>query len=145
MGTRSRIGLVMKTGAIISIYCHWDGSLGGVGRKLFDHYTDPKKIRALIALGDISSLRAELAPPPGTEHPGEAPSSNVTTAYGRDRGEKGCKAVKSNDVEAFLAINSGQEYSYLYDGEWNVWDHDDNPPTGPTPLIITLVTERLTS
>lgn len=58
MSTRSRIGKLNPDGSILSVYCHSDGY--GVGETLKEHYTDIKKIDALLALGDISSLAAEI-------------------------------------------------------------------------------------
>lgn len=60
MSTRSRIGIIREANAdrmvIESIYCHFDGYPEGVGQTLIDHWTDPKKVNRLIALGDLSSL-----------------------------------------------------------------------------------------
>lgn len=60
MSTRSRIGIIREANTdrmvIESIYCHFDGYPEGVGQTLIDHWTDPKKVNRLIALGDLSSL-----------------------------------------------------------------------------------------
>ena len=58
MGTRSRIG-VMHGNNVKSIYCHWDGYLDFNGRILQEHY-DSVKANHLVALGDMSSLRANI-------------------------------------------------------------------------------------
>jgi hypothetical protein len=58
MGTRSRIG-VMHGDKVKSIYCHWDGYLDFNGRILQEHY-DSSKANHLVALGDLSSLRANI-------------------------------------------------------------------------------------
>lgn len=39
-----------------SVYCHWDGYRGYVGRLLLQNYNDRKKIMALIKKGCLSSL-----------------------------------------------------------------------------------------
>ena len=59
MSARSTIA-ILENDTIKSIYCHWDGYLTSVGRTLFHHYSDPAKVRALITLGDISSLGPNL-------------------------------------------------------------------------------------
>lgn len=61
MSTRSRIAF-KHDGKFESIYCHHDGYLEWVGRKLQEHYDNPEKVRRLMALGDISSLGDEVEP-----------------------------------------------------------------------------------
>lgn len=61
MSTRSRIA-IEHDGKFESIYCHHDGYLEYVGRKLQKHYDDPVKVRELMKLGDISSLGNDLKP-----------------------------------------------------------------------------------
>lgn len=132
MSTRSRIGMANPDGTISSIYCHFDGYIegpDGVGYKLFKHYQGAEKIKALIALGDISSL-------------GENIEEGSTEAYNRDRSEADCEALPSANVEDLLKINSGQEYTYLFDGAWRVYNHH-NPKLGWRDLTVAVTTERL--
>lgn len=152
MSTRSRIGLTNPDGSISSVYCHSDGYPGGVGTTLFESYQDPTKIHALIALGDLSSLDDEVAPPEGAEHEFEFAkrAPGVTVAYKRDRGEKDVDAVTDDDVFKFLATakRNGAEYAYLWSGTWTVWDveHENAPhPETGQPLEVALVTDRLTA
>jgi hypothetical protein len=56
MSTRSRIGIENQDGTTTSIYCHFDGYISGVGKLLKEYYTTQAKVKALIKLGDISSL-----------------------------------------------------------------------------------------
>ena len=86
MGTHAHIGYIEK-GKIHYIYCHYDGYKSWVGRILQESYTDPEKIKQLIALGDISSLGPNLAPESGAEHDILKPAQDTTFAYHRDRGE----------------------------------------------------------
>lgn len=146
MSTRSRIGMVQPDGTIRSIYCHNDGYLSWNGKKLFAYYNTPAEAKALIELGDISALREKLAPPKGAKHTFDNPLPDVTVAYLRDRGEKGCDPKVSSGVEAFLAINSGQEYSYLFEnGKWFVWERYGDAANRRQELTVALVTERVTS
>jgi hypothetical protein len=81
--------------AVKSVYCHWDGYLEHNGSLLHKHYASSSKVNNLIALGDLSSLRAEI----GEKHAfsklevpmdGDAYDKlygNMTTFYTRDRGE----------------------------------------------------------
>lgn len=135
MSTRSRIGILNPDATITSVYCHNDGYIEGVGTTLTTHYTDEAKIRALIDLGDLSSV----GPPAGVLHSFSNPILGVTVAYGRDRGEKGCFARTDKDFDAFM--RSPEEYTYLWSGyEWLAWH-------GRTPLNmpVELVTVRIAS
>ena len=64
MGTRSTIALEFADGTVEQVYCHWDGYLDHNGAILKEHYSNPFKLRELIDLGDLSSLRPEI----GTKH-----------------------------------------------------------------------------
>ena len=97
MATRSRIAIENQDGKVKSIYCHWDGYLGGVGKTLFNHY-DKEKLEKLIELGDISSL-------------GE--STEDTVAYARDRNEDLNFTTFPNVEDLFdYGFESGIEYIY---------------------------------
>lgn len=61
MSTRCRIAFE-HDGKYESIYCHHDGYLSWVGRKLQEHYKTPEDVRALMDLGDISSLGDQPTP-----------------------------------------------------------------------------------
>jgi hypothetical protein len=128
MGTRGMIGIKNADGTIDAIYCHWDSYPSHNGRILSEHYRDEGKVRELIALGDISSLREEI----GEKHPFDdynLPDTvkerwkNWCTAYGRDRGETGIEARNYHNETFFAggADSCGAEYAYLFDnGEWSV-------------------------
>jgi hypothetical protein len=124
MSTRSLIA-VQRGEEFDSIYCHNDGYPSGVGNTLFKHYQDPAKIDQLIALGDISSLGAEI----GTKHDFNRCPDGVVNAYGRDRGEKGIEARHAKSLKELFqhADRSDCEYVYLFkDGAWN-FTGDDGP------------------
>ena len=50
MATRSRIGLELKDGSILSAYHHWDGYESWLGRILNTHYNYYEKASELIAV-----------------------------------------------------------------------------------------------
>ena len=56
MSTRCLIGILNSDDTITHIYCHHDGYPELVGAVLKQHYTEPEKLKALMALGDISTL-----------------------------------------------------------------------------------------
>lgn len=118
MGTRSTIAMREGNG-YIGIGCHWDGYPSNNGKILLEHYTDVAKVRALIALGDISSLKPEVAPKEGEPHSFDNPAGNVTIAYMRDRKETGCEARECATVGEIADRCDWPEYVYVFEnGAW---------------------------
>jgi hypothetical protein len=154
MGTRSRIG-VMHGNKVKSIYCHWDGYLGFNGEVLQEHY-DSAKANQLVALGDLSSLRAEI----GEKHafskfllPAEeveaykALTENWCTFYGRDRGEKDIEFQVAQTFAEFLeqCDHCGAEYYYIMkDGTWYVGDTYESTPLSKKLTVLTEALEAET-
>jgi len=130
MATRSTISIREEDNQVKTIYCHWDGYIDGVGQELKDNYSDADKVRELINLGDISSLRAKVKPMEGYEdvHTFDSPLSDVTIAYGRDRGESNIEPREYN-----IFPYEKQEYSYMFDVKTNTWlvreDYNDSSNT----------------
>ena len=138
MGTRSTIALEYADGTVEQVYCHWDGYLEHNGKILRDHYSNPFILRDLIDLGDISSLKPTI----GTKHAFshfelraeevaeyKVLTENMTTFYGRDRGEDGVSAKKFKDYEDYVANHQYEEYDYILRNDngvavWFVCDHD---------------------
>ena len=108
MSTRSAIIQRQDDGSFLGIYCHSDGYPTGVGRTLAEHWQDPEKIGALIALGDISCLGPTTAS--GGRYDG-------TFAYMRDRGETGLEAHRGSTWEAVAATIGHNGYVYVHDGQ----------------------------
>ena len=138
MGTRSRIAVMHGT-VCKSVYCHWDGYLHFNGRILQESY-DSARANQLVALGDLSSLRATI----GEKHKFspfdqqelsneefEKQFGNMCTFYGRDRGEKGTEFEVDHTFEQFLerVDGCGAEYYYIMEnGEWYCGSmHEGNP------------------
>ena len=150
MGTRSTIALEYADGTVQQVYCHWDGYLEHNGKILAEHYSNPFILRDLIDLGDVSSLR----PTVGTQHAfsmlevpmdGEAYDKlygEMTTFYGRDRGEDGVSAKKFKDFADYRANHQYDEYEYILrsvygEAVWFVADHSDEFK----PLLLALIDE----
>jgi len=134
-----------------SVYCHWDGYLDHNGVILQGHYYDSAKANHLVALGDMSSLRPEI----GEKHAFsrlEVPMDdevydklygNMTTFYGRDRGETGTEFQVAHTFAEFLeqADGCGAEYYYIMkDGVWYCGDTYEGTPLSKK---LTLLTEAL--
>lgn len=110
MGTPCAIGMKQTDGCVRAIRCNYDGYVGYAGAILGGWYTEPSKIEALLALGDLSELDCEL---------------DTCVAYHRDRGEqlrptRHFASVEDfqNTAESKMSVN----YLYLYeDGKWSVY------------------------
>jgi len=98
MGTRSMIAIQNPHNKTVrAVYCHWDGYLEHNGAILQKHYSASPKVNNLIALGDISSLRPEIGEKhafsrletPMDDEAYDKLYGDMTTYYGRDRGETG--------------------------------------------------------
>ena len=149
MGTRSRIG-VMHGDKCKSVYCHWDGYLSFNGQILQEHY-DSAKANHLVSLGDMSLLAENIEIPEGVEHTFDVPAKNITTFYGRDRGESGTEFRVALTFNEFLeqCENCGAEYYYIMkDGVWYCGDMYNNIFEGIgisqrlTQLSLALIAEK---
>lgn len=111
MGTRSRIAIRNTDNTYTSVYCHWDGYPSHHG-PILQHYDTEEKVRALLALGNLSALRKEI----GVMHDFDARVSDMTTAYSRDRGDAGQESNTSSDLDALFALtqDTGGEWLYIF-------------------------------
>jgi hypothetical protein len=152
MGTRSRIG-VMHGDLVKSVYCHWDGYLAHNGKILNEYYTSAQA-NELVALGDLSSLRSSI----GVEHAFSHYDTEMnqeeyfklygemTTFYGRDRGEENTEFKVAHTFAEFLeqCDNCAAEYYYIMkDGVWYVGTTYDN--MHPWSKTLTVLTEAIAS
>lgn len=123
MSTRSHIGIRNEDGSLDVIYCHWDGYPSHNGNILLHHYQNPDKIRELIALGDISSLAANVRPT--GQHSFETPQEGVVVAYCRDRHEDGVDTRHFDTWQTYekqmLSEGGCIEFVYLYDAHERKW------------------------
>ena len=137
MGTRSTIALEFADGTVEQVYCHWDGYLSNNGQILLKHYSNPFILRDLIDLGDISSLKSTIGTKHDFSHFGTTLDQEaynflygeMTTFYGRDRGETGADKKKFIDYEDYVDNFQHEEYDYILRNDngvavWFVSDHD---------------------
>lgn len=120
MSTNSTITALCTDGTYKTIYCHWDGDIEGVGKKLVRYFYQQEKIESLMALGNISTLEERIDCPEG--HSFENPVANCTVAYGRDRGGVNEEAKCNDEKYLYLLLHRNkQQYNYIWDGkEWKV-------------------------
>jgi hypothetical protein len=116
MSTRSRIGIELSDGSILSAYHHYDGYESWLGRILKTHYNTKEKVAELIDGGDMSSCWGEDKKP----------------EYYSARGED-CPPRLDVDILGYLHPDKSEEYAYLFrNGEWVCYDmhqfEDDKHP-----------------
>ena len=111
MATRSRIGIELSDGSILSVYCHWDGYPEFNGVKLVEHFNSRDAVTELIDGGDISALwtnagwNNETLPETGP-------------LYFSSRGENCPPRLDADLCDYLLAVNA-EEYHYLFrSGKW---------------------------
>lgn len=123
MATRSRIGLELSDGSILSAYHHWDGYPEWLGRILKTHYNSKELAAELIDGGDMSSCWTDDC----WDNSSCGPNYSYGPNYYSYRGED-CPPRLDNDMNEFFT--DGEEYAYLFTrGEWvcyNMNQFDDS-------------------
>jgi len=129
MATRSRIGIELKDGSILSAYHHWDGYPEWLGRILTTHYNTKEKVSELIDGGDMSSCWTESSW--GSVRPDLGYGPEYYSARGED-----CPPRLDADMDEFFSDN--EEYSYIFrNGNWYAYDmHQFEPMVAPEPVEI---------
>ena len=128
MATRSRIGIELKDGSILSAYHHWDGYPEWLGRILNTHYNTREQAAELIDGGDMSVCWTD-------DHFRNSDGKIEKKAeygpqYYSERGED-CPPRYDNNIEEFFS--DGEEYAYIFrNNEWVAYDmhqfEDDKQP-----------------
>jgi len=112
MSTRSRIGLELKNGSILSVYHHWDSYPEWLGRILNTHYNTREKVAKLIDGGDMSSCWTD------TPFDNDGKPSEYGPNYYSQRGDN-CPPRLDADLCEYLLPENSEEYSYLFrNGQW---------------------------
>ena len=113
MATRSRIGIELNDGSILSAYHHWDGYPQWLGRILNTHYNTKTKVVDLIDGGDMSCAWTNERWGGVNEYGGQM--KEETAEYGAQyysqRGEN-CPPRYDETREEFLS--DGEEFSYIF-------------------------------
>jgi len=123
MATRSRIGIELKDGSILSAYHHWDGYPQWLGRILTTHYNTREQAADLIDGGDMSSCWSDEV------WGKKLPDDVYFPEYYSARGEN-CPPRYDQTREEFLS--DGEEFSYIFTSAgWVCYDmneFNDNDP-----------------
>ena len=133
MATRSRIGLELANGSILSVYHHWDGGPEWLGRILTTHYNAKSLVEELIDGGDMSSCWTDE----------RWDDSGVVGVYGPQyyiqRGED-CPPRLDADLCEYLLPDNSEEYAYVFrNGEWVCYDmHGQVPEVVEIPSAVAL-------
>ena len=124
MATRSRIGIELKDGSILSAYHHWDGYPQWLGRILSTHYSSREQVTDLIDGGDMSSCWND-----NVWGKDRTDGQKYGPEYYSARGEDCPPRYDLNEAEF---LSNGEEYSYIFrDGAWVAYDmneFNDNDP-----------------
>ena len=124
MATRSRIGIELKDGSILSAYHHWDGYPQWLGRILNTHFNSRQQAADLIDGGDMSSCWNDTIW--GEDR---TDGNKYGPEYYSARGEN-CPPRYDQTREEFLS--DGEEFSYIFTSAgWVCYDmneFNDNDP-----------------
>jgi len=129
MATRSRIGIELSDGSILSAYHHWDGYPSWLGRILNTHYNTKEKVAELIDGGDMSSCWSDAC------WETKLPVGEYGPEYYSQRGEDSPPRLDA-DMDEFFS--DGEEYSYIFrNGNWFAYDmHQFEDQVAPEPVEI---------
>jgi hypothetical protein len=117
MATRSRIGLQLADGNILSVYHHWDGYPEWLGVTLNEKFNTREKVAELIDGGDISCCDSD------SDWNLNKVENHVQ--YYNDRGDNTEPRLDSNFDDY---VKDGEEYAYVFtlDHVWECYAIDRN-------------------
>ena len=124
MATRSRIGIELADGAILSVYHHWDGYPQWLGVILNKKFNTREKVSEVIDGGDISCI--------DSDRNWDRQDCENHVLYYNARGEN---TEPRLDLTIEDYFENGEEYAYIFtvDGQWVCYDLH---PTIPKEIKI---------
>lgn len=159
MGTRSRIGIKLTDGSILSAYHHWDGYPQWLGVNLVKHFNSYDKASELIDGGDMSvcytkdtwgsePLKQEIIQPDGSSKFEYVQNKDGETVYTKRKAEpspqyyseRGENCPPRLDKGLFEFLDNGEEYAYVWEeGFWTCYDlhqfGDEEPEIVEIPQV----------
>ena len=106
MATRSRIGIELKDGSVLSVYHHWDGYPEWLGQQLVEHYNTRDKVVELIDGGDMSVCWTK-------DRWDGKEAEEYGPQYYSQRGED-CPPILHANMDEYLDKDNNEEYGYVY-------------------------------
>ena len=113
MATRSRIGIELSNGDVLSVYHHWDGYPQWLGKTLRENYNTTEKVSELIDGGDMSICWTKSRWEDDKEH-----EFGPQYYSGRD---EDCPPRVNTLKEYMTDKKSGEEYHYLWSQKYSSW------------------------
>lgn len=117
MGTPCTISILHDDGSVTGVYCHSDGYPEHVGVILFKHFRERRRVKRLIAMGNISILEPSTRRPKG--HTFDHRTLGFTLAYHRDRGDE-LSQYHAKSPAQFLR-RFGESYNYMFMEDLRIW------------------------
>ena len=136
MATRSRIGLQLADGAILSVYHHWDGYPQWLGVTLKAKFNTKEKVAELLDGGDISCLDSD------TDWDRNEVEPHVQ--YYNDRGDNTEPRLDLNFDDYVENPANDAEYVYIFtlDHEWECYAIDQKYNEDFTEVLQTNVVPK---
>ena len=156
MGTRSRIGIKLTNGNILSAYHHYDGYPQWLGRHLVEHFNSQDLASELIDGGDMSvcytkqtwgstPLYQHIVKPDGSTRSELIKNSDGEVMYDKVKetsspqyySERGEDTPPRLDDNLFDYLSNGEEYAYVFEnGSWTAYDLHDFDDQEPEVVSI---------
>jgi len=114
MSTRSRIGLLMTDGSVLSSYHHWDGYPSWLGVTLEDKFNTKNSVSELIDGGDMSCCDSD------TDWDRNKIDGPSKPQYYSQRGED-CPPRLDSNLGEYLNFTNSEEYHYLFNPTTDKW------------------------
>lgn len=130
MGTRSMIGFEHEDGRVEAVYCHWDGYLSGVGLQLVMFYDLVENVKALMKVGNMSSLG---------DKPEECKSYGDEPSRWYENRDAYLAAHQDSDIEYIYLGHYEDRGAYRPNVEWEVnkvWSGDKTFHRLPNPYNV---------
>ena len=156
MGTRSRIGIKLTNGNILSAYHHYDSYPQWLGRHLVEHFNSEDLASELIDGGDMSvcytnqtwgskAIYRTLISPDGSTRQELVKNDKGEILYDLQKevpspqyySERGEDTPPRLDKDLFEFISNGEEYAYVWEnGSWTAYDLHDFDDQEPEVVSI---------